>query len=58
MSLLPFQLTIVQHRFINVIDQEDLGAMLLKRFKWGSSFYTLNRYMPNLKDLKSNTPIM
>lgn len=26
-----------------IVGQEDLGATLLKRFKWGSSFYTLNR---------------
>lgn len=26
-----------------IVGQEDLGTTLLKRFKWGSSFYTLNR---------------
>lgn len=26
-----------------IVGQQDLGAILLKRFKWGSSFYELNR---------------
>lgn len=28
-----------------IVGQRDLGAVLLKRFKWGSSFYTLNRVL-------------
>ncbi|XP_020616951.1 ribosome biogenesis protein TSR3 homolog isoform X2 [Orbicella faveolata] len=28
-----------------IVGQEDLGTTLLKRFKWGSSFYTLNRVL-------------
>lgn len=28
-----------------IVGEQDLGAVLLKQFKWGSSFYTLNRVL-------------
>lgn len=28
-----------------IVGLQDLGSVLLKRFKWGSSFYTLNRVL-------------